>query len=94
MAAKAKPESGPPRWTYVLGAIVAAAGMLWGVVSFFIPKSEIARPDLHTPAPAPPVSVTVPGSGSVGVGIMSGGSIAVGATTPASSASDAASQAR
>ena len=44
MAAKPKvakiapAPSGAPRWTYALGAIVGAAALLWGIVSYFIPK--------------------------------------------------------
>ena len=30
--------SGAPRWTYAVGAIVGAAALLWGIVSYFIPK--------------------------------------------------------
>ena len=68
-----KTSSGPPRWTYAVAAIVGAAGLIWTIVSTFLPKSEPQRP---TP------SVSVSGTGSVGVGTMSGGEISVGAPPP------------
>lgn len=73
--------AGPPRWTYVVGSIVAAGGLLWGMVSYFIPKPESQKPAaaITTPSPA---SVSVSGSGSVGVGTMSGGQITVGTPAP------------
>jgi hypothetical protein len=81
---KSKPQppspSGAPRWTYGLAAIVGAAGLIWAIVSHFVPKVEPAKPaqtTIATPTPAAP-AVTVSGSGSVGVGTMSGGSISVG----------------
>ena len=49
MAAKPKDAkiapapSGAPRWTYAVGAIVGAAALLWGIVSYFIPSPR--RPD-------------------------------------------------
>ncbi|HEV7443684.1 MAG TPA: hypothetical protein VGO18_13905 [Steroidobacteraceae bacterium] len=85
MATKGKvTNDGPPRWTYVAGAIVAIGGLGWGVVSFFISKFEQSKPMVT--APAPSASVSVSGNGSVGLGSMSGGSINVGgaaATQPA-----------
>ena len=53
----------------IVGALVPVGGLVWGVVTHFVPKVEPATP----PAPAPVPSVLVSGSGSVGV--MSGGTI-------------------
>ena len=68
-------KDGPPRWTFAAGAIVAIGGLGWGIVSYFIPKPEPPRP----PVAAPPPNVTVSGNGSVGVGVISGGQISIGA---------------
>ena len=80
MAAKPKvakiapAPSGAPRWTYAVGAIVGAAALLWGIVSYFIPKPEPPKPPVAAvPAPAP--SVNVDGTGNIGVGSMTGGTI-------------------
>jgi hypothetical protein len=73
--------SGAPRWTYAVGAIVGAVGLVWGIVSSFIPKPG----DAAKAAPAatqPTTSVTVSGSGNVGVGNNSG-TINIGAPAPA-----------
>ncbi len=70
--------AGPPRWTYVVGSIVTAGGLLWGIVSYFIPKPDPQKPAPAAATPALP-SVSVSGSGSVGVVTMSGGQISVGA---------------
>jgi hypothetical protein len=76
MATKPKDiKDGPPRWTYVAGSIVAIGGLVWGVVSYFIPKPELPKAPATVSAPG----VTVSGNGSVGVGTMSGGQISVGA---------------
>lgn len=69
-------KEGPPRWTYVAGSIVAIGGLVWGIVSYFIPKPEPQKPAPAAATPAPSVSVS--GSGNVGVGTMSGGHISVG----------------
>jgi hypothetical protein len=76
-------QDGPPRWTYVAGAVVAVGGLGWGIVSYFIPKPEAAKP-----AAAP--AVVVSGSRSVGVGTMSGGRISVGGSDPAQEAAASA----
>jgi hypothetical protein len=79
MATKSKPngaKDGAPRWSYVVAAIVAAGGLLWGIVSYFIPEPELPKPTIAAPAP----DVTVSGSGNVGEGTMSGGQISVGAS--------------
>ena len=76
--APAPASSGAPRWTYAVGAIVGAAALLWGIVSYFIPKPEPLKPPVAAvPAPAP--SVNVEGTGNIGVGTMSGGTITQGA---------------
>ena len=82
MAAKPKDAkiapapSGAPRWTYALGAIVGAAALLWGIVSYFIPKPEPPKLPVAV-VPAPP-SVNVDGTGNIGVGSMTGGTITQG----------------
>ena len=81
MAAKPKiapAASGAPRWTYAVGAIVGAAALLWGIVSYFIPKPEPPKPPVAAfPPPVPRVNVE--GTGNIGVGTMSGGTITQGA---------------
>ena len=32
--------SGAPRWTYIAGALVAVAGLIWGIVTHFLPKPQ------------------------------------------------------
>lgn len=66
----------PPRWSYVVAAIVAVVGMVWGVVSYFIPKAESPQSTAE-----PRTTVTVTGTDNVGVGTMSGGSISKGSPT-------------
>ena len=87
MAAKLKvakiapAPSGAPRWTYAVGAIVGAAAVLWGIVSYFIPKPE--PPKITIPVPAPPApkpEVSMEGGcNNIGVANMSGGTITQGA---------------
>ena len=84
MAAKPKDAkivpapSGAPRWTYAVGAVVGAAALLWGIVSYFIPKPEPPKPPVAA-VPAPVPSVNVDGTGNIGVGTMTGGTITQGA---------------
>lgn len=65
----------------ILGALVPVGGLVWGVVTHFVPKVEPAKPPapapvaVAAPAPVPAPSVTVSGSGNVVVGPMSGGTI-------------------
>ena len=62
----------------IVGALVPVGGLVWGVVTHFVPKVEPAKPPAPAPvaaAPAPAPSVTVSGSGNVVVGPMSGGTI-------------------
>ena len=78
VAKTAPAPSGAPRWPYGLTAFVAAAGLLWAIVSHFIPKPEPPKPPVAAlPAPAP--SVNVEGTGNIGVGTMSGGTLTQGA---------------
>jgi hypothetical protein len=66
-------QEGPPRWTYIVAALVAAGGLLWGMISFFIPKPDPPKPSIGATPPATPppnVNVTVSGSGNVGVGTI------------------------
>lgn len=37
-----KAATGAPRWTYVVGAIVAVGGLIWGIVNHFIDKPQPA----------------------------------------------------
>ena len=70
--------SGAPPWTYKLAAFVGAAALLWAIVSYFIPKPEPPKlPVAAVPAPVP--SVNVEGTGNIGVGSMSGGTLTQGA---------------
>lgn len=68
-------ESGAPRWTYAAATIVAVAGFVWGIISFFLTEQASSK---TAPTTAAPSSVNISASGSVGVGTMSGGSIVVG----------------
>lgn len=70
--------AGLPRWVMIIGALVPVGGLVWGVVTHFVPKVEPPKP----PAPAPvavaapaPLPFVVSGSGNVGVGQMTGGTI-------------------
>ena len=89
MATKSKSELGPARWTYSLAAVVGAAGLMWAIVSYFIPKPDPLKPPAAVVIPSQQgdASVDVSGSGSVGVGNMSGGTIGVAAPVPALPAS-------
>jgi hypothetical protein len=68
----------------IVGALVPASGLVWGVVTHFVPKVEPAKTPATAQAAVAPVaasasvpgpSVSVSGSGNVGVGVMSGGTI-------------------
>lgn len=65
----------------ILGALVPVGGLVWAVVTHFVPKVEPPKPPAPAPvaaaapAPAPVPSVAVSGSGNVGVGVMTGGTI-------------------
>jgi hypothetical protein len=74
-------REGQPRWTYAVAAIVAAVGLVWGIISYFIPKPEPQKPPMTVTAPLTS-GVNVTGSGNVGVGTMSGGTINVPGTAP------------
>jgi hypothetical protein len=37
-----KAVTGAPRWTYVVGALVAAGGLIWGIISHFDDKRQAA----------------------------------------------------
>jgi hypothetical protein len=65
-------SGGAPRWTYVIGAIVGAAGLFWTVTSYFFSHSR--SPDPASSGYVPASSITVSGSG-IGVGQMNGGQI-------------------
>lgn len=84
-------ESGAPRWTHALAAIVGAVAFCWGVVSFFISRAD-QQMAAQGPAESARTHVTVSGSGSVGVGTMNGGTITTGspAAPPAVGAASSA----
>ncbi len=72
--------SGAPRWTYILGSIVGAAGLGWAIVSHFLQesKSVTPAPPAHASAPmSPPGSVTATATGNNNkvIGTMTGGTI-------------------
>ena len=75
-------SGGAPRWTYVTGAIVAIAGLLWTVSSYFVPHPPSPAPTHPQDSPAPSVSVS--GSG-IAVGQMYGGKIIQQSVTPVGS---------
>lgn len=81
MVRRPKPKEsngGTPRWSYVVGSIVAVAGLVWAIISYFVPKPEPLKP---SPVPTPQ-SVNVSGNGSIGVGTMTGGKISNVASAP------------
>ena len=88
VAKTAPAPSGAQRWTYAVGAIVGAATLLWAIVSHFIPKSEPPKAPVAV-VPAPPPSVNVDGTGNIGVGSMSGGTITQGAAAAGGEAAKA-----
>ena len=71
-AAEEKPSSagkpsGAPRWTYVVGALVGAAGLVWAVASHFIPKAETPKqPAASAPLPSYTASANASHAGNVG----------------------------
>lgn len=79
MATAKKPDagSGPPKWTYVVAAVVAVGGLLATIAKDHFSKPEPAKTSVVPTQGS--ASVTVSGSGAVGVGNMSGGTITLGA---------------
>jgi hypothetical protein len=71
-ASKASGTSEPPRWTYVVGSVLAIVGMAWAILTYFLPKPATDKSPTRSD-----VQVSVSGSGSVGVGEMKGGQIIV-----------------
>ena len=57
-------SSGQPRWTYVVGALVLAGGLLWTIISHFVPSRP---PQPIMPSSNENVNVSVTGPGSVGI---------------------------
>lgn len=75
MAKLNKPSSqATPQWTYYVTAAVAVGGLLWGIVSYFIPKPEPAKPPSPA-APAQVITTTVTGQGNNTIGVMNGGTL-------------------
>lgn len=68
-------SSGPPRWTYAVGALATVVTAIWGIASYFVPKSEPKAAMLVPTVQAPVPSVSVSGSGNVGIGVINGGQV-------------------
>jgi hypothetical protein len=82
----------------ILVALVPVGGLIWGAVTYFVPKPEPPKTEpsksvaASAPASIPPVGSSVPkplpnvtasGHGSIAVGTMTGGSITGGGNTTA-----------
>jgi hypothetical protein len=79
---KSNPE-GAPRWTSVVGAIVAIGGLALGVFSYLAPKPETKLAQQPAISASGPV-VNVSGSSNVGIGTMTGGQVSIGTPGPSS----------
>lgn len=90
-SSKGKNES--VTWVAAAALAVAAGGLLWAVLSHFIPKAEapVAAAIGAKPATAPAPTVTATGAGSVAIGNVSGGQVNVGVGAPPAAPSAAAS---
>lgn len=66
-------KAGAPRWTYIVGAIVAVAGLLWGIVSFLMSRSEppVAPPPVQHAEAQGGTAINASGSARVSVGAAS-----------------------
>ena len=78
MALKPKPAAGAPPWTYVLSAIVGAAALVWGIVSYFVPKTEPTKPPVVA-APGPAVTQSAIANGGTAAKATGNAQVAVGA---------------
>ena len=84
MASTPKPASGAPPWTYALSAIVGAAALVWGIVSYFVPKPEPAKTPVVV-APGLAVTQSAIANGGTAVNATGDARVAVG-VDPASAA--------
>ena len=66
-------------WPAKLTAVVAVAGLLWGVLSFFIGRADTSKTSDATTAKS---QISVQGEGNLAVGSMSGGTINQGTPPP------------
>lgn len=78
MALKPKPVAGAPPWTYALSAIVGAAALVWGIVSYFVPKTEPTKTPVVA-ATEPAVTQSVIANGGTAVNATGDAQVAVGA---------------
>lgn len=74
-------RSGPPSWTYALGAIVGAVGVAWTVASHFIPKVEGAKAAPLAAMPAVMQQATA--TGGTAVNASDGARVTVGSAAGA-----------
>lgn len=80
-------KTGAPRWTYIVGALVAVAGLVWGIVSFLMSRSEppvAPLPVQHADAEGG-TAINASGSAQVSVGAASTSEAAKSAVTDTSS---------
>jgi hypothetical protein len=68
---KRESAGGTPGWTYLLAAIVSVVGLVWTILSHFLPQPDNGRPS--GPSPGPQISVN--GQHNVGIANMNGGTI-------------------
>jgi hypothetical protein len=76
MATRQQPTSSKPSsgtWPVAIGALVAAGGLIWAVVSHFVPKVEPAR----SPGVAAPLTVTQSAVANGGTAVNATGSAQV-----------------
>ena len=78
MALKPKPAAGAPPWTYALSAIVGATALAWGIVSYFVPKTEPTKTPVVA-APGPAVTQSAIANGGTAVNATGDAQVAVGA---------------
>lgn len=89
MAPKPKPAAGAPPWTYALSAIVGAAALVWGIVSYFVPKPEPTKTPVVV-APGPAVTQSAIANGGTAVNATGDAQVAVGAEAASAASRTAA----
>lgn len=76
-------STGAPRWTYIAGALVAVAGLVWGIVSFLIsrPEPQPTQPPVQVaePPPAPPPVQHAEANGGAAINASGNAQVSVGA---------------
>jgi hypothetical protein len=80
--------TGAPRWTYVVGALVAVGGLVWGIVNHFVDKPQ-SSPSVSTQQAVSDGGTAINASESAKVNI--GGQIASTAAPTTSAAPTATS---